>query len=232
LPGSIYTEKKFRMNNRRSAMRSVLCGVFCVLLFVGTCTYIESTGSASYRASIVYQQRNFSGGSLSGQSVMVLPILSKKGFDTTAALGASECAALLSGIRGDIKPVFRDEFEKRYLAGHDSASLANFYNKLASGEVIALGTSDSVWKAMDAAYCSVVRIKNALTIKGFDGVVKRRLILETELWDVDSSETVLRVEVQGKAGQQTSDVDFIRAALRSAFEKLPAFAPASHEKAW
>jgi hypothetical protein len=220
------------MNIRRSSLFSVLCIVFWALLVVASCTYIESTGSASYRASVVYQQRNFSGGSLSGQSVMVLPILSKKGFDTTSALGASECAALLSGVRGDVTPVYRDEFEKRYLAGHDSASLANFYNKLASGEVMALCTSDSVWKAMGTPYCSVIRIKNALTIKGFDGVVKRRLVLESELWDVDSSETVLRVEVQGRAGQQTSDVDFVKAALRSAFEKLPAFAPASHEKNW
>jgi hypothetical protein len=99
--------------------------------------------------------------------------------------------------------------------------------------MVALANSDSVWKEMKTEYCLAVRINHALTIKGFNNIVTRRMVLETELWNVDSAEAVLRIQVQASAqGEKITDAEFIRSALGAAFEKLPVFAPSTNEQNW
>jgi hypothetical protein len=187
----------------------------------------------TYASSILYQQRSFSGASLSGQSVLVLPICMKSGLDTNASVSPQRISKLLLAARGDVEPVTKEEFETRYSARHDTASLSSFYGLLFKGTMVALANSDSVWKEMKTTYCLAVRITNAINIKGFNGLVKRRMDLETELWNVDSAEVVLRIQVQASArGERITDAEFIRNALRAAFEKLPVFAPSTNEQNW
>jgi hypothetical protein len=187
----------------------------------------------TYAASVLYQQRTFSGSSLSGQSVLVLPICTKSGLDTNASLSPQRISKLLLAVRGDIEPVTREEFETRYSARHDTASLAAFYRLLFNGNMVALANSDSVWKEMKTDYCLAVRINHAITIRDFNNIVKRRMVLETELWNVDSAEAVLRIQVQASAqGGNITDAEFIRNALSASFEKLPVFAPSTNEQNW
>jgi hypothetical protein len=187
----------------------------------------------TYAATVLYQQKWFYGGSLSGQSVLVLPVLTKAGLDTTTALSPQKISKLLLAARNDMDPVTKEEFETRYSVRHDTASLAAFYRELFKGNVVALSNSDSVWKEMKTAFCFASRITNALTIHGFNGIVKRRMNLETELWDVDSAEVVLRIQVQASAtGDRLTDAEFIKSALAAAFEKLPVFAPSANEQKW
>ena len=192
-----------------------------------------ATAVATYAATVLYQQRSFSGSSLSGQTVLVLPVLTKAGLDTTPALSPQKISKLLLSARNDMEPVTKEEFETRYSTRHDTASLSAFYRLLFKGNVVALANSDSVWKEMGTNYCFAARITNALTIHGFNGLVKRRMSMETELWDVDSAEVILRIQVQASAtGDRLTDVDFITSALAAAFEKLPAFAPSANEQKW
>jgi hypothetical protein len=189
--------------------------------------------TTSYTATVLYQQRSFSGGSLSEQTVLVLPVLTKQGLDTTPALSPAKIGKLLQGARGDVEPVTKEEFETRYSARHDTASLSSFYRLLFKGSVVALANADSVWKEMKTAYCFAARITNAITVKGFNSTVTRRMNMETELWDVDSAEVVLRIQVQASArGERITDAQFIGAALTAAFEKLPAFAPSTNGQNW
>jgi hypothetical protein len=188
---------------------------------------------ATYASSVLYQQRSFSGGSLSGRTVLVLPICTKSGLDTTASLSGQRISKLFLAARSDIEPVTKEEFETRYAARRDTASLSAFYRLLFKGDIVALANSDSVWKEMKTTYCLAARITNAITIKGFNGLVTRRLNLETELWNVDNAETVLRIQVQASArGDGITDAEFIRNALSAAFEKLPGFAPSTNEQNW
>jgi hypothetical protein len=187
----------------------------------------------SYAASVLYQHRSFSGASLSGATVLVLPILTKSGPDTSASLSPSRIARLLAAGHNEVETVTKEEFETRYAARHDTGSLSSFYQLLFKGNVVACANSDSVWKEMKTAYCLVARITNGLTIRGFNGTVKRRMNMETEFWDVDSAETVLRIQVQASAtGERITDAEFILAALGAAFEKLPVYAPSNNEQKW
>jgi hypothetical protein len=187
----------------------------------------------SYAAAVLYQHRSFSGASLSGATVLVLPVLTRSGPDTSASLSPARIGRLIAAGHGDVEPVTKEEFETRYTARHDTASLSGFYRLLFKGDVVACANSDSVWKEMKTAYCFVARITNALTIRGFNNTVKRRMNLETEFWDVDSAETAVRIQVQASAtGEQITDAEFIASALSAAFEKLPVFAPSNNEQKW
>ena len=204
------------------------CTVFCL------CTPAPQTAPAvTYNAEISYQQQWFSGGSLTDESLLILPVLTASGADTTSALSGRHIGKLFQAARPDVEPVTKEEFETRYATDHDTASLSAFYRLLFKGAMVPLANSDSVWKEMKTAYCLATRVTNALTIRDFNGVVKRRMILETELWNVDSAEAVLRISVQASAmSQALTDAEFIKAALAAAFEKLPVFAPASNEQNW
>ncbi len=213
---------------------------YCVLLSCGligfiasSCAYQNPTPAATYTTIVEYQDQSFSGSQLSGQTILVLPIMLKSEFDTTAALGADKIGKILDKKRSDVDIVTKEEFETRYCAHHDSISLNAFYKNLFKGNSVALATSDSVWKEMKTGYCLSTRITNAITIKGFDGLVKRRMNMETEFWDVDSLEPVLRVSVQASAsGTQMTDVEFISAALAAALDRLPGVVPGSNERNW
>jgi hypothetical protein len=210
--------------------------IACVSVLFCLCAPPPRTSTSvveSYAATILYQHRSFSGGSLSGQTVLVLPVLTKSGLDTTTALSPAQIAKQLLSFYKDAEPVTKEEFETRYSVHHDTSSLAAFYRHLFKSEVVALANSDSVWKNMKTTYCFAARITNALTIHGFNGVVKRRMNLETELWDVDSAEAVLRIRVQASAlGDRITDAGFIRAAIGAAFEKMPLSAPSANEQKW
>jgi len=198
-----------------------------------SCVYQNATPVATYTTIVEYQDQAFSGGMLSGQNILVLPILLKNGFDTTTALGANQIGKMLSSRGNDIEVVTKEEFEGRYCVRHDSASLSAFYRNMFKGNSVALATSDSVWKEMKTGYCFSAAITNAITIKDFDGLVKRRMNMETEIWDVDSIEPVFRVSVQASAqSAQMTDVEFIRAALAASFDKLSGAAPGSNERNW
>jgi hypothetical protein len=221
--------------NAMLRLRSYFTYLFaCGFALVCLCAPAARNGpEASYDAEISYQERSFSGGSLTDQTVLILPVMTKAGLDTTTALSPQNIGRLFQAARPDVEPVTKEEFETRYSIRHDTASLPAFYRLLFKGSVVAAANSDSVWKEMKTAYCFAARITNALTIRGFNGLVKRRMNMETELWDVDSAEAVLRIRVQATAqGEAMTDAEFIRRALAAAFEKLPVFAPSSNEQNW
>jgi hypothetical protein len=206
---------------------------FTISFIIYGCTPPSNVPVTSYIATVSYQDALFCGASLSNQTILVLPVLTKDGFDSTASIGPGIIAHLLQKVRGDIEPVEKEGFETRYRMNHDSASLAAFYIALYNDSMLVLTASNSVWQKMSAAYCCVTRIKKALTIFGFNGVVKRRMEMETEFWNVDSAMVSLRIQTSASAsGSAITDAAFVIEAMKAAFAKVPIYAPANNEKNW
>jgi hypothetical protein len=204
-----------------------------ILLFFALCSPRPDSTAVTYDATITFQDPFFSGASLSEVPVLILPIVKRNMFDTSETVSPLVITQLLQTVRKDIVPVYKSDFEAAYLAKYDSTKLADFYKSLCAGDMLALANSETVWKQMHVSYCCVTRMKNAVTIKDFDDIVKRRMILETELWNADSSAVVFRVEVKaGARGARMKDDEFVKAALNAAFAKLPVFSPANNEKNW
>jgi hypothetical protein len=193
----------------------------------------RQTGSTQYTARITYCGEHFNGASLSDQTVLVLPVLSRAGHDTASYFSPQQQIEILQKVRKDLHFSTSDAFEKKYLSVHDSLSLSRFYQSLYKGDVVKAQTSDSIWKAMDASYMLFARIRYAVTIRSFDGNSRRNLHLDAELWNVSSGETVWSVEVTGlDKGNETTDARFLKGGLYEAFSKLPGYLPANNENKW
>jgi hypothetical protein len=194
---------------------------------------LRQTSPAQYTAKVAYCEEHFNGASLTGQSLLVLPVLTRTGRDTASYFSPQRQIEMLQKVRDDLHFFTSDAFEKKYQSMHDSLSLARFYQSLYKGEVIEAQTSDSIWKAMDASYVAFVRIRYAVTIRGFDGNFRKNLHLDAELWDVAAGETVWRVEVTGiNTSNGTTDARFLKGGLYEAFSKLPGYLPANNENNW
>jgi hypothetical protein len=214
-------------------LRFVLFFPALELLLVCTPYVSRQTGPAQYTVKIAYCEQHFNGASLTGQTVLVLPVLTRTGHDTGSYFSPRRQIEILQKVRNDLHYSTSYDFEKKYLSAHDSLSLYHFYQSLYKGEVVKAQTSDSIWKAMDAAYMMFVGIKYAATIRSFDGNSRRNLHVDVELWDVASGETVWRVEVIGiDKSIGTTDTRFIKGSLYEAFSKLPGYLPANNENNW
>jgi hypothetical protein len=210
----------------------ILAVIVCI---IGCAPYARPPSQARqtrYSAKVLYVRDAFAGSSLSGQSVLILPALTAQGPSAAFPLSPRNQSMVIQKVRDDLRLIDGEEFEKKYLSTHDGRSLSFFYRSLFKGNVVEVQTSDSVWKAVDAAYLLAVRLKYAAAIRGFDGNTRRRLCLETELWDVKTAETVWRVEVKGFGGVKDADDTFINGAVGEAFSRLPGVLPAANEKDW
>jgi hypothetical protein len=100
--------------------------------------------------------------------------------------------------------------------------LEQFYRELAAGDVLSVQNRRGVWNLIDSRYVLVPRVVYAARVKGFDGTPKRKVRLEGELWNADSTEVVWRVSVIGVSKDETTTDDrFVRGALRTMYGALP-----------
>jgi hypothetical protein len=215
--------------------RPTSIAVFSALSVFLNCTaYVtRQTAATQYTTKIAFCEEHFNGVSLSGQTLLVFPVLTRNGNDTASYFSPRQQIKILQRIRNDLHFSTPDVFEQKYLSAHDSLSLARFYQSLYKGEVVEAQTSDSIWKAMDAPYVLFVRVLYAVTIRSFDGNSQRNLHLDAELWDVSSAENVWRVEVTGfDKSKGATDARFLTGGLYEAFGKLPGYLPANNENNW
>lgn len=202
-------------------------------VIVLSCTYAPGTPKQTYIATTLYQERSFAGTSLSNEKVLMLPLFTRTGPDTTHKLSPDALGRLLRSKRGDVEPVGPEDFEAHCKASYGKEVLKDLYKHMYESNVVAVQTSDSLWKKMKTGFCSVTRVTHGLRIRGLEGSLTRKMVLETELWNVDSAEAVWRVQVLCTArGEAPSDADLVLAALQTAFEKIPAFAPENNERNW
>jgi hypothetical protein len=191
---------------------------------------------ARYSVRLLYSDERLNVAAFSGQSLLVLPVLTKNGADTTKFPSPNTLSRLFQRNHGAMQFIYPEAFEKKYQStavNHDFASLDRFYRSFFNGEIIKVQTSDSIWNAIDAAYLLCVRVKYAATIRAFDGNTVKRLVLGVELWKVDVSEAVWRAQVIGSDKRiGASDAEFVMGALKEIFSALPGGMPGENEKDW
>ena len=141
-------------------------------------------------SEILYQLKSFSPKMLTNSGVLILPVLVGEESGTLKYLDIKEITKMLLNVRKDLTPIDKKDFELRIKAKYDSTILISFYKNLYNSDIIALQNSDSIWQETECDYCLVMRIKNAVKIKSINNVIKRKMILETELWKINRPETV------------------------------------------
>ncbi|HAJ80759.1 MAG TPA: hypothetical protein DCO75_13430 [Fibrobacteres bacterium] len=213
--------------------RSFVVIIMAFCLSIGCAPLLMRNDSTRYSTKLLYVNDKFTGASLSGQSVLILPVLTEKGPDTFSIFSPYSIGGLLSKNRNDLRLVLWKDFENKYLSYHDFHSLDDFYSALFRGNILYAQTSDSIWQAIDAHYMLVIRVRYAALIKGFYEDLRRRLSMEVELWDTRAPEAVWRAEVSGFGhNDKTGDDKFIEGALLDAFSLIPGYMPVNNETDW
>lgn len=219
-----------------------LCGTCAVALCVAIAclTWSCAHSRGGYQAEVLYERSGFDGWSVSGGSILVLPVLTSDGIDTTGVLNPNAQRGWVRRWGGETQKrfEFRRDFEAAVADSLGRDYLEQFYSELAAGDVVSLQSRIEVWNAIDPRYVLVPRVVYAARIKGFDGTPRRKVRLEGELWDSDSAEVVWRVSVIGVSRDQRIEDDrFLRGALRSMYSALPNAAypgtdPAGKRQEW
>jgi hypothetical protein len=192
-----------------------------VLLLMMICVIILPL-YAGYSVQQTYAREGFNGKSLSGRTILLLPLLTKAGFDSTGGLNPFKQLKWLKRERNDLIFTADRGFERRYIARCDSTSLPLFYMNLYNANNIAVQTSDSVWNAIPFPMVLTVRLKNAAHIKDFNSKSHRVLILEAELWSKDSAEVLWRAGITARvSGRRLNDEKFITRVFKELYAALP-----------
>jgi hypothetical protein len=194
---------------------------------------LECSPVPAVTIKLLHQDPSFGPEQLSGQTILILPLLTKTGFDTTQFLLPQHQGSWLTRRRSDLEPVYRDKFEAAYKAAHDSVSLVKFYRALYKGNMIPLHNADSIWKAMPAAYLLAMYLRSGMEVRNLYGRTHRSVSLEAELWQIDSTEVVWRLSATESTADATmSDAAFIWNAITHIYAQFPEYRPSINETKW
>jgi hypothetical protein len=218
-------------------MRFLAVAVIIVWGFlVESCALFRGNSDhARYTVTIRYISDDLNSAGLTGQSLLILPVLTASGPDTTRFPSPWELSSMLEEKHGNLQFVFPEAFEKRVrsISRGGMEDIKDFYQALFNEKTTKVQTSDSVWKAAEASYLLSMCVKYAASIKGVSGNISKRLKMEVELWDVAAAEAVWRSEINAidrRAGD--GDREFILGAISKAIEAIPEFSSSNSEKEW
>lgn len=190
--------------------------------------------SAQWKSELLYSSSELENNRLSvGNSILLLPLITKDGFDTSHALSPEVLTKSLMATQQKLNLFFKKDFEESFLPRNNRKMLDSFYVSLFKNDILALHAVDTVWKSIPGRFVIVLRLNTGVRIKSFDGIVKRKAELEGELWDTKRIEIVWRAQSSGfQMDTKVTDAEFILGGLREIFNLLPDFIPVRDEEDW
>ncbi len=217
--------------NKRDYLKIIrLFSLFPFFFLIIQCA--SKTGE--WRSKLLFVNEDVSKGRLlSGGSILLFPLITEKGFDTTASLSSEKQAKMLHAIRGKLKLYVKKEFEENYLSNNDRALLDSFYISLFANDLLKITASDSIWKSVPSRYILLIRVDKGIRINTFDGVLKRKAVLEGELWDAKNIEVVWRAQSSGyEMDDKVADAVFVAEGMKEIYRLLPEFLLDTKGKNW
>jgi hypothetical protein len=201
-------------------LRSLKSGL--VLFAVFSAGFIVCSTTERLAVKQVYAKKQFSGRDLSGQTIILTPLIASQGAETGDQFGPSVLIGEIKKARPDIQLQRPDAFLKRYESRYGSDALDTLYRNFFNGAIVALQTDGRVWKEVGSGYLMVLKLTFGLKTKSLDDRTLRQIRLEGELWDCDSGEVVWRsvVDSRSKSIMET-DKDILLKAVVKLFSVMP-----------
>lgn len=205
--------------------------IFTILLSFST--LFCGLPASIFNAKKIYIADGFNNRTLSGSSIGLGPLLTKGGIDLFDSSDHVFIYKHLSRLRADLSLLSFDQFKAQLKRNIGNSKIDSLFLQLYSGDITRLQTNDSLWKFLSCDYFMSVRIKDAMSIKTFNNVHKKRICLEAELWNRKDQEIVLRIEVNGSAeGDRCSDKQVIIKALEKVYKEIPETVPSYENTRW
>ena len=204
------------------------------LTVVAILSILCAPNTGQWEAELLYKKDEIEHNKLTtGNSVLLLPLIREKAFDTTTALKPEVLVRSVLKQQAEIEVLFKKDFEKAFRANNSGESLDSFYVKLFENDILGLTTRDSAWKYMPSQFVIVMRLNKGVRISSFDGVTKKKAVLESEIWDKKNSEVVWRAQTSGfEMGKKKGDAQFIADGIKEIFKLLPEFIPLKELENW
>jgi hypothetical protein len=160
-------------------------------------------------------------------------VLTKDGVDLFDSSDHIAFYKNISRIRADLVLLSFNQIKAQLNAKFVKSTIDTLFLQLYNGDITKLQTNDSLWNYLSCDYFMSVRIINAMSIKTFNNVHKKRISIEAELWNRKDQEVVLRIEVNGTAeGDKYSDKQVISRALEKVYKEIPETVPSYENAGW
>lgn len=208
--------------------------IFFIVLILIVYFFNCSIKTGKWNSEIIYSNEGLKNDRMStDNSVLLLPLITKVGFDSSNTFSPHIQTELLKTIQKYITYYYKADLEKKYSEKNETGKLDDFYQKLIDGNTLALTASHSVWENMPSHYLMAIRLNNGSRIRSFDGILKRKVSLEAELWDAKRVEIVWHAKSSGvEMNKNKSDAEFVLKGIKNIFELLPEFFRAANESNW
>ncbi len=207
-----------------------ILSLFILITFIPQC----ASKVEQWHSEQLYSIENLGRNRLSAEcSFLLFPVIISKSFDSTAALSPEKLQKILRKYQIGVKTYIKKDFEDKYLSLHSKDSLDRFYTILFEKDILSLAAKDSVWNSMPGQYLILIRLNNGMSIKSFDGLQKRKIVLESELWHTKRHEVVWRLKTSGfEMKKKVSDAEFIAQGVEEIFKQIPEFLSVRNEENW
>jgi hypothetical protein len=200
--------------------RSLKSGLVLFAIISAGLTGCSSTEQLSVKQT--YKNKRFSGKDLSGQTIILTPLISGKGAETGDQFEPSVLIGEIRKTRPDLRLRRPAAFLKRYESRYGSNALDSLYRNFFNGAIVALQTDGRIWKEVGSGYLMVLKLTFGLKTKSLDDRTLRQMRLEGELWDCDSSEVVWRSVVDSRSTSiMETDKDILLKAVVELFSAMP-----------
>ncbi len=205
--------------------------IFTILLSFST--LFCGLPASIFNAKKIYIADGFNNRTLSGSSIGLGPVLTKRGIDLFDSSDHAFIYKNLGHMRSDLFLLSFDQIKTQLELKMGKSKIDSLFLQLYNGDITRLQTNDSLWKYLSCDYFMSVRIKDAMSIKTFNNVHKKRIYLEAELWNRKDQEVVLRIEVNGSSeGDRYSDKQVIIKALEKVYKEIPETVPSYENARW
>lgn len=224
------------MNNGTMSQKECKYNNFLIVAFTVTVILfsvcVPNTGK--WESQLLYKKDEIKHNKLTtGNSVLLFPLIREKTFDTTAELSPEVVLKPIIKQQTEIELLFKKDFEKAFSANNSRESLDSFYVKLFENDILGIMTSDSAWKYMPGQFLLIIRMRKGVRINSFDGIMKRKAVLESEIWDRKKGEVIWRAQTSGfEMNKKTGDAQFIAEGIKEIFKLLPEFIPFKEMENW
>jgi hypothetical protein len=205
-----------------------------VLLFTLSFWLMECTPPPfEFALSNTYRREYFSGRDVGNKVIGVYLLLQAAGGSAKKELPSSLILRAVHKARPDLLFAEPDSVSGRLQKELSPGSVERFQTLLFNGEVVALQESDTAWRTIGYDYLLAVRLRHGMDIRTFNQMLRKRVVLEAELWDCSQGEAAWRVIVNGQCSRKGyTDRQFLLEALSSIAAALPSAFPAYDSKSW
>lgn len=193
-----------------------------VLLIVFSVGFIGCSSTERLSVKQVYTKKQFSGRDLSGQTILLTPLITGQGAETGDPFKPSVLIGEINKARPDLRLKRPDAFLKRYQSLYGSDALDTLYRNFFNGAIVTLQTDKRIWREIGSGYLMALKLTFGLKAKLLDDRTLRQMRLEGELWDCDSGEVVWRSVVDSRSRSvMETDKDVLFKAVVKLFSVMP-----------